>query len=534
MQSLVQTRNKPGRESCDANHNASAAGRFPQGGCGLQRRPRLLGQNAPPAHGLLAGSRLFNCSRPSGVSHLKPLNRRLLAFLLALSAVYGTFVPNAFAKPISISAVKANNISTDRVTITWTTSAPATSQVEYGTTTSYGTATPADNTLVTAHSVLITGLTPNVTYNFRVKSSPSANGTPIVSGNYAFKTLPIRYTIQFWDYANPGIYMMDMNNLDQVVGWNTRADGNVYGILYNTLSDTPLDLTDEYAGPGTGFEGWRIGSTSGLNDAGVMVGKIVDPSGVINGYLLDTAAINPTIVLLPNFAPPGTTIGYRRINNHRDILTIYVNPDGTYGAYLYNHDDYVLAPELVVPEYLPATIKPIRNSAISLNNATPAQVAGNLADGTAFLWTLSGGGVQTFPGLKSPAVRDVNDDGVLSGDTYSGKPSKQYPMRLSTSSLDLLTGAADHDGVSINSSSDVLLDDSANGTTLLLHHSNLGYLDLDMLVTGSTTDLGYWFGGTHKLWFLNNRDATGFGRIVGSIHFADGTNMPYTLIPVLP
>ncbi len=465
---------------------------------------------------------------------MKTINRRLLTFLLALSAIHGTFVPIAFAKPLSISAVKATNISTDRVTITWTTSAPATSQVEYGTTTSYGNATPVGNTLVTSHSVLITGLTKNTTYHYRVKSSPSPSGTPIVSGNNTFKTLPVRYVIQFWNYPNPGIWMMDMNNSDQVVGWYTRPDGNVYGIRYDTLTDTTLDLTDMYAGPGTAFEGWRISNTSGINDDGVIVGKIRDPSGAVNGYLLDTLAIDPKIVLLPDFSPPGTTIGYLRINIHRDILTIYVNPDGNYGAYLYNFDDYDLAPELVVPEYLPAAIKSVRGSAFSLNNSTPAQVAGNLADGTAFLWTSGEGGLQTFPGLKSPAVRDLNDAGVLCGDTYSGKPSKPYPMRLTTSSLNVLTGAADHDGVSINSSSDVLLHDSVNGTGLLLHHSDLGYLDLDALVTGSAEDLGYWFGGTHKLWFLNNRDATGFGHITGSIHFADGSNKPYTLIPVAP
>lgn len=55
-------------------------------------------------------------------------------------------------------------------TITWKTDEPATAQVEYGTSAAYGTTTPLDSTLKTNHSVKITGLTPNTTYHYRVRS----------------------------------------------------------------------------------------------------------------------------------------------------------------------------------------------------------------------------------------------------------------------------------------------------------------------------------------------------------------------------
>jgi glucose/arabinose dehydrogenase/PKD repeat protein len=64
-----------------------------------------------------------------------------------------------------------------RVTITWTTDIPADSQVLYGPTTSYGSATPLDRTLVTSHTVTINGLARKTRYFFQVISR-DAVGTP--------------------------------------------------------------------------------------------------------------------------------------------------------------------------------------------------------------------------------------------------------------------------------------------------------------------------------------------------------------------
>ena len=85
----------------------------------------------------------------------------------------------------SISALTATVVTSSSVTITWTTNEPSTSQVDYGPTTSYGSTTPLDSTLVTAHSVTLIGLTSNATYNFRVHSS-DALGNEAVSANATF------------------------------------------------------------------------------------------------------------------------------------------------------------------------------------------------------------------------------------------------------------------------------------------------------------------------------------------------------------
>jgi peroxiredoxin/RNA polymerase subunit RPABC4/transcription elongation factor Spt4 len=54
--------------------------------------------------------------------------------------------------------------------VTWTTDKPATSQVLYGLDKSASNSTPEDSKLVTSHTVRISGLQPNSTYYYRIKS----------------------------------------------------------------------------------------------------------------------------------------------------------------------------------------------------------------------------------------------------------------------------------------------------------------------------------------------------------------------------
>ena len=96
-------------------------------------------------------------------------------------------VANADTSPPAISGVTATALQPTGGTITWTTNEPANSQVEYGTTTSYGTSTTLDPALATGHSQALTGLTPNTGYNYRVVSIDGA-GNRAVSANATFTT----------------------------------------------------------------------------------------------------------------------------------------------------------------------------------------------------------------------------------------------------------------------------------------------------------------------------------------------------------
>lgn len=89
--------------------------------------------------------------------------------------------------PPVISNVQATGISTNGATITWTTNENASSRVNYGLTTSYGS-NASNGTLKVNHSIALSGLSANTTYNYRVRSTDAA-GNEKVSGNYTFKTL---------------------------------------------------------------------------------------------------------------------------------------------------------------------------------------------------------------------------------------------------------------------------------------------------------------------------------------------------------
>jgi hypothetical protein len=107
------------------------------------------------------------------------------AYTLRLSSGGGTPAPTPSA-PV-ISGVSASNVSTSGATINWNTDVPSTSQVQYGTTTSYGSNTPVVSTLMSVHSVGLSGLSAGTTYHYRVISADSG-GRSTTSGDFTFTT----------------------------------------------------------------------------------------------------------------------------------------------------------------------------------------------------------------------------------------------------------------------------------------------------------------------------------------------------------
>jgi subtilisin family serine protease len=89
--------------------------------------------------------------------------------------------------PPVISGVAAGGITRTTAVITWTTNEASDSQVQYGTTTSYGSSSPLDPSQVTSHSVQLTGLRKNTLYHYRVRSMDAA-GNVALSGDFTFRT----------------------------------------------------------------------------------------------------------------------------------------------------------------------------------------------------------------------------------------------------------------------------------------------------------------------------------------------------------
>jgi hypothetical protein len=98
-----------------------------------------------------------------------------------------TFITDAVAP--TLSNINTSNIGKDTATIRWATNEIASSQIEYGTTSNYGTTTAETDTSprVTNHTVVLTDLNNCTTYHYRVRSTDDADNTGI-SINQTFDT----------------------------------------------------------------------------------------------------------------------------------------------------------------------------------------------------------------------------------------------------------------------------------------------------------------------------------------------------------
>src|SRR5947209_1961822 len=95
--------------------------------------------------------------------------------------------PGGNPGPLTISNVATANVTPTSVGIDWQTNVLANSQVEYGTTTSYGSTTPIDSTMVTSHQLTLSGLNPGTAYHCRVRSTDAQNNSA-VSGDLTCST----------------------------------------------------------------------------------------------------------------------------------------------------------------------------------------------------------------------------------------------------------------------------------------------------------------------------------------------------------
>ncbi len=88
-----------------------------------------------------------------------------------------TFMTSTAALAPAISGISVSGISTTSATINWMTDLPASSQVSYGTTTSYGSQSAFDMTATTTHSVILNSLSEATLYHFAVNSANAVGTT---------------------------------------------------------------------------------------------------------------------------------------------------------------------------------------------------------------------------------------------------------------------------------------------------------------------------------------------------------------------
>src|SRR5258706_244021 len=74
---------------------------------------------------------------------------------------------------LTITNVQAVSHTTSSSQIAWTTNVAADSAVDYGTSTSYGSTTPVDPTMVTSHQMTLSPLAADPTHYYQTRSTDS-------------------------------------------------------------------------------------------------------------------------------------------------------------------------------------------------------------------------------------------------------------------------------------------------------------------------------------------------------------------------
>jgi YVTN family beta-propeller protein len=134
----------------------------------------------------------------------------------------------------AISNVQISGSTTSAATISWLTSESADSQIEYGTTTAYGSSTTLDTALVTSHSQTLAELQPNTLYHYRLKSRDAA-GNLATSADFTFTTaLPQSCPCTLWDPSVVPAISSENTIAAHELGVRFRSDaaGYVKGIRF--------------------------------------------------------------------------------------------------------------------------------------------------------------------------------------------------------------------------------------------------------------------------------------------------------------
>jgi len=245
------------------------------------------------------------------------------------TATQGTTPPPP-GPTVTISQVNASNLTTTSATVTWTTDIAASSQVEYGTTTAYGSTTSLDSQLVTAHSVVLNGLVPGTVYHFRVHSKPSS-GSDTAGPDGNFSTASNSGSLAIASVNANGITMSAAT-----ITWSTNLNATSqvdYGTTTSYGSSTTLDstLVSSHSVQLSGLTSgttyfFQVKSTTGGNSASqassFTTSNNPPPPPSSNGVSLSGAAQTNRFVSVPRFFKQGDIPQFAQaVVNGSGILT---------------------------------------------------------------------------------------------------------------------------------------------------------------------------------------------------------------------
>jgi hypothetical protein len=222
----------------------------------------------------------------------------------------------------TISSVASGNVTYTTATITWSTNEIADRQVEYGTTTSYGSSSAVGTPMGTLHSVQLTGLALNTLYHFRVKSRDIANNLQ-TSSDYTFTTADCPCSLWSTSTTPANVDSGDNNAAEIGVKFTPKVSGYVTGVRFYKGSNN------------TGTHVGNLWSTGGSNLATVTFSG-ESGSGWQTATFSSPVAVTADTTYIVSYH---TTVG-RYSYNGNYFASTYLNypleaPSGSNGVYKY-------------------------------------------------------------------------------------------------------------------------------------------------------------------------------------------------------
>ncbi len=282
---------------------------------------------------------------------------------------------------------------TTTASFTWKTDVPATTQVQYGLTTNYGSATPLDARLVRNHVATLAGLTPGATYYYRAISTASGQS---LTQACQFSTITSLVTTQLFGLTQ--VWTYTTNNLDGV-NWKARGynDANWLGqgpgLLYveNASYVDPKNtaLPPPYGQPLpiTYYFRTHFSCADSLKGGSLTLSNYVDdgavfylngaelyrlrmpsaPTQILNSTLANAYACTGTI-----YSGDAATICPDVFTVSGDVLTNLVSGDNTLAVEVHNYSagslDIVFGSALIA--HIPVLVPPLLNLWVEDNMAT--------------------------------------------------------------------------------------------------------------------------------------------------------------------
>ena len=184
-----------------------------------------------------------------------------------------SFTTGTPGTPPTISGVGSSGITVSGGTVTWTTNVGATSQVNYGTTASYGQSTALNASLVTSHSVAVSGLSPATVYHYQVVSQNSngdiargADGTFTTLADTTAPSVPVGLSGTGVSATQINLTWTPSTDNVGVSGYDVYRNGTKVGTSASgAYSDVGLTASTSYSYSVDAFDG--AGNTSGRSTA---------------------------------------------------------------------------------------------------------------------------------------------------------------------------------------------------------------------------------------------------------------------------